>query len=137
MKIQILADMSIQDLKKQFHGFFPYLKIEFFDVPHQMSSGSSKSSMLDNGVVLKTLKQGVKEGHIEFDALASVNAFEQLFQESFGLYVQVFRKSGNVYIETTKTDDWTLAQQNEEGKTSSSSYQHEAPEDMTDRDQWS
>jgi hypothetical protein len=41
-----------------------------------------------------------------------------------------------LYIETTKTVDWTLGQQNAEGKLSCEAHPHEAPEDMTDRDQW-
>jgi hypothetical protein len=33
-----------------------------------------------------------------------------------GLYVQVFRKSGKVWLETTATDNWSLYKQNEEGQ---------------------
>jgi hypothetical protein len=34
----------------------------------------------------------------------------------FNLSVQVFRKSAGTWIETSVTDDWTLKQQNDEGK---------------------
>jgi hypothetical protein len=45
-----------------------------------------------------------------------------LWQE-FGLCVQVFRKSGNHWIETSLTNSWTLEQQNREGfELSSFSY---------------
>jgi hypothetical protein len=30
--------------------------------------------------------------------------------------VQVFRQSGRVWLETTRTDDWTLAEQNKQGE---------------------
>jgi len=36
--------------------------------------------------------------------------------ESLGLFAEVFRKSGNVWIETSLTNDWTLQQQNLEGE---------------------
>jgi hypothetical protein len=136
MKINILANMTVQDLKKQFHAYFPYLKIELFESAHLSSTGSNKASMYDNSQSLSTLLKNKDGGDVVIDAMTSVNSFEQLIDEGFGLHVQVFRKSGDLYIETTKTDDWTLGQQNAEGKLSCEGHQHEAPEDMTDRDQW-
>ena len=128
--------MRVQDLKRQFHASFPFLKIEFFEGSHRISEGSSKANMLDNLIQLDTLLKNMNEGVVELNALSSVAAFEQLLDESFGLHVQVFRKSGNLFLETTKTDDWTLAQQNAEGKLSCESNETEPPQDMTDRDQW-
>ena len=65
----------------------------------------------------------------------SVNAFEQNMASVFGLNLHVFRRSGNLFIETTATDDWTLKAQNDEAKAMST---HESPEqqDFTDKDQW-
>jgi hypothetical protein len=136
MKINILANMTVQDLKKQFHGFFPYLKIEFFETPYKVATGSNKASMIDNKESIGAMLKSKDGGNIELDSLTTVVSFEQLINDSFGLHVQVFRKSGELYIETTKTDDWTLGQQNAEGKLSCEAHPHEAPEDMTDRDQW-
>jgi hypothetical protein len=45
-----------------------------------------------------------------------VHELETLFQNRLGLYIQVFRKSGKVWLETTATDDWSLFKQNMEGK---------------------
>jgi hypothetical protein len=44
-----------------------------------------------------------------------VSKVEMGFQESFGISVQVFRKSGKVWLETSATDCWTLEEQNEQG----------------------
>ncbi len=128
--------MTVQDLKKQFHDFFPFLKIEFFETPHKASTGSNRASMIDNTVSISGMLKNKEGGIVELDDQTTVNSFEQLIDESFGLHVQVFRKSGELYIETTKTDDWTLGQQNAEGKLSCEGHQHETPRDMTDRDQW-
>ena len=136
MKINILANMTVQDLKKQFHGFFPYLKIEFFETPYKVATGSNKASMIDNKESIGAMLKSMDGGNVELDSLSTVISFEQLINDRFGLHVQVFRKSGELYIETTKTDDWTLGQQNAEGKLSCEVHPHEAPEDMTDRDQW-
>jgi hypothetical protein len=45
-----------------------------------------------------------------------VSELEELFQEVFGLSVQIFRKSGENWLQTTTTDFWTLNQQNNKGK---------------------
>ena len=41
---------------------------------------------------------------------------EKIFKDQFSLAVQVFRRSGNLWLETTMTDNWTLRQQNEHGR---------------------
>ena len=65
----------------------------------------------------KRLVQKIKnDGTIEVKPEMNVSTFEKLFEDRFGLYVQVFRKSGSIWLETSATDSWTLEQQNEEGK---------------------
>ncbi|HTA81877.1 MAG TPA: hypothetical protein VK783_03020, partial [Bacteroidia bacterium] len=41
---------------------------------------------------------------------------EQGIRDTFGLSIQVFRKSGNAWLETTTTVDWTLDEQNRIGE---------------------
>ncbi len=53
----------------------------------------------------------------------TVAELEQNFNDVYGLSVQVFRKSGNVWLETTATDDWTLKSQNEQGQELSDYYE--------------
>lgn len=52
---------------------------------------------------------------IYFDPMMKVSELEALLSK-VGLPAQVFRRSGNVWIETSLTNDWTLAQQNYEGE---------------------
>lgn len=56
------------------------------------------------------------KGHLVINAAMTVNDLEQRFSDIYGLAVQVFRKSGRVWLETTVTDGWTLAEQNEQGE---------------------
>ena len=46
----------------------------------------------------------------------TVGELENIFKDQFGANVQVSRKSGSLWLETTLTDKWTLLQQNEQGK---------------------
>jgi len=41
---------------------------------------------------------------------------EKSFYDRFDMLVQVSRKSGSIWLETTMTDNWTLKQQNDHGR---------------------
>ena len=45
-----------------------------------------------------------------------VSELEKAFSDIFGLNVQVFRKSNNMWLQTTITDKWSLEKQNQNGK---------------------
>lgn len=47
-----------------------------------------------------------------------VSEFESAVKLLFNVNVQVFRRANSVWLETTKTDDWTLAKQNLAGQES-------------------
>jgi hypothetical protein len=46
----------------------------------------------------------------------TVSNLEQKFRDVYGLSVQVFRRSGKAWLETTFTDGWTLEEQNSQGE---------------------
>jgi len=46
----------------------------------------------------------------------TVAEMEERFRDIYGLGVQVFRKSGTIWLETTVTDGWTLEDQNKQGE---------------------
>ncbi|MFO0322871.1 MAG: hypothetical protein ACK504_10635, partial [Bacteroidota bacterium] len=52
---------------------------------------------------------------IEFEEEMLVSDLENQFAEKLKLYIQVFRKSGKSWLETTYTDSWSLKKQNQEG----------------------
>jgi hypothetical protein len=56
------------------------------------------------------------EGDLVFSESTKVRELENDLREGFHLNAQVFRRSGNIWLETTMTDKWTLKQQNEHGK---------------------
>lgn len=136
MKLTVSPDRTVQELKSEFHGYFPFLKIEFFSKPHGTGGSSNRADMADGSTKLADLMGDHAGGSVEFSALTTVHSLEQEFSNAFGLHMQVFRKSGNVYLETNTTDDWTLGQQNAEGKNSGKPAGEESPRDLTDRDQW-
>lgn len=53
---------------------------------------------------------------IDFSEQTTVQELEKKIEDQLGLHIQVFRRSGNIWLETTVTDEWTLSFQNEQGK---------------------
>lgn len=104
------------DLKKEFNRIFPFLRIEFFKHPCVKGTGFTKDKIISSNELLGRIQLKADNFDFKFDTSITVGEFESLFFKNFGLCVQVFRKSGNVWLETSKTDDWTLEQQNEEGE---------------------
>jgi len=81
------------------------------------------------------------QGSLTVKETDKVSDLEKVLWDQFGLSAQVFRKSGNLWIETSLTDSWTLSRQNKEGKEMSqthngSVYKQAEEDDLTDRDKW-
>ena len=120
MNLNLNAHSTIRDAKKQFSRYFPFLKLEFFTIPHQPGSGSAAVKKLSDRSFLIDITGVLKEGVFHFDQSITVAQFEQKLQEEYGIPVQVFRKSGAVWIETIQTDHLSLEAQNLMGKESMS-----------------
>jgi hypothetical protein len=118
--IQINDHKKIVELQKEFNEAFPFLRLEFFRHKHMGYQASSKKDLLSSDLTLKQSSKQHHQGAIVLKESMKVSELEELFRELFGLSVQVFRKSGRSWIETTVTDDWTLERQNEEGRQLSS-----------------
>jgi hypothetical protein len=46
----------------------------------------------------------------------TVTEIEKSFNRFYGLNTQILRKSGNIWLGTTVTDNWTLEEQNKQGE---------------------
>lgn len=122
-------------IQEEFSNMFPFLKIEFFELPHGPIESSPRSKMITSE---KRLKEGIK-GVIEKSLFlfndTTVSQLEEQFRLELGLYVQVFRKSGKLWIETSLTDSWTLERQNQEAyELGSGKYRFEIPDSAYDPD---
>ena len=116
MQIEITDTKTIQALQDEFNTMFPYLKIELFNKPHDINAPSPKKQIKHTHKTLGECRTIHNSGNITISPLSSVAQLEQDFNTIYGLSVQVFRRSGNVWLETTVTDSWTLTDQNEQGE---------------------
>jgi len=108
----IKDNQTLKEIQQAFSSLFPYLKVEFYRQKHGDFGGSHIKDQLHPDQLVKDIRTIHTEGDITIDPNMSVLVFEQLFEEKFGLNVQVFRKSGNIWIQTSVTDYLTLEMQN-------------------------
>ena len=134
-ELEIGAYQTIFGIQKQFNNIFPFLKLEFFKQAPVSGIGNAKNKMIVFDMKLGEIQKINKVGKIHLASKMTVSELEKYFVDEFGLYVQVFRKSGRIWLETTATDNWTLEQQNEEGKSLQQQLRIER-EDPNDHDMY-
>lgn len=112
MLLHIASHILIAEVQAEFNAVFPFLKLEFF----RNKKGSGESVVVSSSMAISECYIAVEEKEVEIDENMQVSALETIFKEQLGLNVQVFRRSGNLWLQTTITDHWTLRKQNEHGR---------------------
>jgi hypothetical protein len=111
--IQMLRSRAIEDVQADFNRAYPFLRIDFF----KKSNGKAlelKEKL--NRTISLNIAGATQEGDLNIHDSMTVGELEDTFRRRFGTTVQVSRKSGNIWLETTMTDKWTLKQQNDHGR---------------------
>lgn len=116
MKIEINDHRKVFAIQEEFSKHYPFLKLEFFAKPHKPGGESSKKLLNHGSKTLGECRTIHNSGTITISPTMTVVDLEQRFADVYGLGVQVFRKSGNVWLETSVTDGWTLEDQNKQGE---------------------
>ena len=115
-ELVINKQQTVAGIQEQFNSQFPFLKIEFFRQAPLSGIGNAKNKMIILDMKLDAIHGITKSGKIILSNQMTVAELERSFENEYGLFIQVFRKSGKIWLETTATDNWTLEQQNEEGR---------------------
>ncbi len=127
MLLVISKERTINDLQLDFSTNYPYLKLEFYKLQQYEPDFPVKKHLLHTATLRMA---GLKEsGLLEIRDEMTVADLEKAFHNEFGLEVQVSRKSGMIWLETTMTDSWTLAKQNEHGREISISHKRSSLSD--------
>jgi hypothetical protein len=102
-----------EDVRKIFSACYPYLKIEFYKRSAADCATIMKKKNMPFNFPDEQLPNDKTAININHDV--TVEELENKFA-SIGLIAGVFRRSGNVWIETSLTNNWTLQQQNTAGE---------------------
>jgi hypothetical protein len=116
MLLHITPIRTISEVQKDFNSMFPFLKIEFFNNRFNSRKDFTVAKIFPSSRKIGDIQLAVTDGNIGISGDMKVADLEKQFTGLFGLSVQVFRRSGNLWLETTMTDSWTLQQQNNHGK---------------------
>lgn len=116
MKILINDHRKIFAIQEEFSKVFPYLKIEFFSKSHTSSGPASLKIVKNSSKTLGECRTIHNKGKLTIIPSMTVSDLEKGFNDVYGLSVQIFRKSGKSWLETSVTDGWALEEQNSQGE---------------------
>lgn len=116
MQLHITPESTIAEIQKEFHRFYTFLKIEFYSEPHKAGELSREKYRIAHDKKMFEVGKKNVNAIFEWSENTTVSAFEKELFGVCGLSIQVFRKSGNIWIETSITDKWTLEKQNQEAR---------------------
>jgi hypothetical protein len=106
LNIEVSHNQSIASIQAEFSHAYPFLKIELFQksaTPAETASGQDRSSA-------KVSERMMIEPEM------TVAELKDRFKKFFGMCLQVYRKSGNTWLETSLTERWSLREQNRQGE---------------------
>jgi hypothetical protein len=124
MKSINTRQLLLKEVQEEFSRNYPYLKIDFTRrrgekrvAPMNGAVRTDPGSLPDgDGEATRSAAQKLLWTDFGVSDKMKVSELEVLLQYEFGLPAQVLRKSGNLWMETTMTEHWTLRQQNDRGQ---------------------
>ena len=124
MTLYINSHTRLREIQENFQEAYPMLKLEFFDQPHSWGEGSSRAHRYASSFRIQDiLHRNFTNALITIKAWHKAGEVEAAFAQH-QLYVQVYRRYHDGWIQTAGTDDLTLFEQNEIGK-KSAAEQHD------------
>jgi hypothetical protein len=117
MEIEIASSRTIKEIQDEFNRKFPYLTLQFFGLSSVATNLFSKENRIENhNQTLGELYVLDHAGAIELNGDVKVDTLENQFLDEFNIPVQLYRKSGNLWLQTIETNHWTLSEQNRHGE---------------------
>lgn len=118
MILEIDDKITVREIQQKFQQLYPFLKIEFADKPHSFSDATLKGHWYEPEFRLFSIARKPRNTYINIQSWHRTGDIEDRFQGELGLYVQIFRKERDRWIQTAGSDILTLEEQNEIGKES-------------------
>jgi hypothetical protein len=116
MKITINDKRKIFAIQEEFSKIFPYLKMEFYAKPSKAGGTPSGKIIHNPSKLLGDCRTIHKSGTLTLNPKMTVGELKQSLRDTYDLSIEIFRKSGSKWLETTASDNWTLERQNSLGE---------------------
>lgn len=112
MRLIIHPEDSIKKVQKEIQKEYPNIKIEFFSKEHKKGKITNvKFQYFNKDITMASIGLD-KEMTLDLTDETIIWDIEKKFEHLGNLHVQVFRRGGEVWLETSKTDSWTLGKAN-------------------------
>jgi hypothetical protein len=105
----------IQKVQEEFSRTYPFLKIEFGKTGREPEKPPDNTHP-DTDEQIRDGARALLENDIRLSDHLKVSELETSLGHLFGTAARVYRKSGNFWMETRMSRDWTLKQQNDHGR---------------------
>lgn len=115
MKLEVTDKKNIEDIRRLFSDYYPFLKIEFYDEQHKYEEASNSKHLLPHDKIIGDIRKKHKDGIIRIYSWQKTGDIEQKFRRLYDLNVQIFRRQDDRWIQTAGSDGLTLGEQNEIG----------------------
>jgi hypothetical protein len=116
MKFVLKDNLKLSEIQAMFHQQFTSLKLEFFEFKTGSERIFSKKNMIsDTNRTIGSVRKKANSVPISFNGNQKVSTLESSFLKNHGLNIQIFRRSGKNWIETSSSDELTLASLNKRG----------------------
>ena len=131
MQIYISEEAVIREIQEKFHTLYPYLTLEFYRKPHLKGQYSPEEDKISPDTPIEDIRLRNSAGWMDISYYRTAAAVEHDFSYIFGLSAQILRKAGTLWLETIDTDNWTLEELNNAGR-SSNRHSLKLPEERDD-----
>lgn len=114
ININLNSSSTIHDIQYELKRYFPFLRFEFNKIGKQVNENEKPVNLTPSLKIFNVtnLRERIS---IDFSGDKKLLELKNEFQK-IGLTVVIYRKSGNVWVKTSLTEDWSLQMQNTAGK---------------------
>ena len=116
LELHMKNETTCRTMQEEFWISYPYLKIEFQKYQQTFEGRTIRTEKLLPEEKMLSFYRRPLLNTINIDSDRTVLQVIKEFENLLYLKLLLLRRSGNSWIETTLTTDWTLEQQNREGK---------------------
>ena len=116
MILHIEKLMTLEQVQQAFSRHYPHLKLVFFIDRNKDNQLRADERIQNLKLTIGSIREVAYDGYIQIEPSMTVMQVEKAFGDSFGLNVQIFRKSGRNWLMTHSSDLWTLEEQDKKAE---------------------
>lgn len=133
MKFIIHPNETIQTIQSHFISLFSHLKPEFYKNPPHLNGGNTMEEAYLHNIPLMELTGKNESLEMELEPTMKTSDLERMFEQRFHLHVQLMRKQHGVWLQTTRSNDLSLMEQNQHGIESDVIIKQQLPAEYDDQ----